>query len=218
MRILTRLLIVAALAYFGWVLFQDGHREFSKKNEDGESIADASKVVAYFGGVILVGIGVGCVIALSLVPAVGEAVGHFFYNPNEIAERDPHELARSKMAQGDYEGAIAEYASLFEKDPHDTLSVSEMAHIYCEKLGDPISAEDVLEKALAADLPVEEAAFISSRLVDVYWKYQHDADRARKLLINIAETLPNTKHAANAVHRLHEIDRVLMGEDPGPVG
>jgi hypothetical protein len=53
--------------------------------------------------------------------------------------------------------------------------------------------------------------------VDVYWNQKRDASRARHMLMQIAETMPNTRHAANAMHRLHEIDRALADEASGIV-
>jgi len=46
-------------------------------------------------------------------------------------------------------------------------------------------------------------------MVDVCWLHQHDAIRARAILIKIAEDMPETREAANALHRLQEIDRAL---------
>jgi len=210
MPLLTRILVVAALVYFGYILFQEGHVEFLK--EEGDKTA----IFMYFFGVLAVALVTGVVIAISVVPAIGEWIGGFFYNPGEKMERDPHTVAQAKVAQGDYEGAIESYLAIYEENPHDTLAVSEMAHIYCDRLASPESAASVLEQALDTDLPPEEAASLSSRLVDVYWKYQHDAENAKALLMQIAETLPDTKHAANAIHRIHEIDRAVMGEIPPP--
>jgi outer membrane protein assembly factor BamD (BamD/ComL family) len=60
----------------------------------------------------------------------------------------------------------------------------------------------------------EDAALLCSRLADVYSTYQHDITKARALLMQVIETMPNTRHAANATHRLQEIERqlVMQGE------
>jgi hypothetical protein len=84
-----------------------------------------------------------------------------------------------------------------------------MARIQCEKLSDPDSAADLLEGALARDLLPEDAAFLCSRLADVYWDHQHDIVRARELLMRVIEAMPGTRHAANAGHRLQVIERDL---------
>ena len=88
-----------------------------------------------------------------------------------------------------------------------------MAKIQCEHLENPAGAAETLEEALKKEWPPESAAFLSSRLVDVYWKYQHDAPSARALLMQIIEAMPETRHSANAMHRLQEIDKQLALED-----
>lgn len=209
MRILVRLVIVAALTYLGVVLFWDA------RAYQASEAADQTKLVLYFVGVIFVGLAVGAIVALSLIPMIGEYVGSFFFNPDQEIEKDPHSGAVAKIAAGDYEGAIEEYRKVFEANPSDTMALSEIAHFYCDKLANPDAAAEELEQALQREWPAEESAFLCNRLVDVYWTYLHDGARARALLVQVAETLPDTKHAANALHRVRDIDRALeSGELP----
>lgn len=212
MRIVGRIIIVLALGWVAFVLFTQAQHQ----QQLGEE-ADHTITMMLFAGVILVGCVAGAVVALSLIPAIGDAVGHFFYAPNERVAQDPHAAAVAKVAQGDYEGAVEAYLAVWEKDPADTLAASEAARIYCERLGRPEAAAELLEGAVKEELPAEEGAFLASRLVDVYWGYQHDAIRAREVLIQIAESLPDTRHAANAQHRILEIERALATEDEGAV-
>src|SRR5438045_1134311 len=128
MRILIRLIIVAALSWVGVVLYMDARAYQTEENPD------QSKIVLYFAGITLVGAVVGTVVAVSLIPTIGDALGNMFFNPNQEVEKDPHSGAMAKVAQGDYEGAIEEYRKAFEKDPNDTLALSEIAHFYCDKL------------------------------------------------------------------------------------
>jgi hypothetical protein len=191
MRIFTRLVIVAALCWLGYVLFVDC------RHYQAQEDADQTKIAVYFIGIVTIGIVVGCVVALSLIPAIGDHVGDAFFNPNQEIERDPHSGALAKIAQGDFEGAIA--------------------HFYCDKLRNFPAAGETLEKALEREWPAEESAFLCNRLVDVYWTYQHNAERARSILIQVAETLPDTRYAANALHRMRDIERALeTGTLPTP--
>jgi tetratricopeptide (TPR) repeat protein len=166
-------------------------------------------MMLFYIGIIIITVGIGMVVGLSLIPAIGDKVGAFFYNPDEEIEKDPHADAIAEMAQGNYVGAIKEYFRAYDKNPLDTHALSEIAHIYCDKLGDPEAASVALEEALKKEWPPEQGVFLWNRLVDVYWSYQKDALRAREVLIGIAENLPETKYAANAQHRLNEIDREL---------
>ena len=209
MRNFSGILIAAALAYLGIVLFREARIAMAVEPEQ----VDQSRVVMLFGGLVLTGLVAGGVLVVLFLPVFGEWVGNFFFNPNERAEDTPHAAALAAIARGDYEQAVAEYRRCVERDGNDTHAISEMARLYCDELGDPASAESVLEEALAKDWEHEEAVFLSSRLADVYWKYQHDARRARELLRQVVETFPNTKHSANALHRLREIERELAAGD-----
>ncbi len=208
--ILPRALIVAALIWFGFVLFHE-----TRVMQTAEH-ADQTKVVYLFIGIVLLAVIAGMITALSLVPAIGDWIGDFFFNPNEQIEHDPHSEALAKIAQGDYEGAIASYLEIFENDPSDTHALSEAAKLYCEKSGDPESAAALLERALQNEWAPEQGTFLANRLVDVYWNFRGDSDRACALLSQIIETLPDTKYSANAQHRLQEIHRAAMtaGEIP----
>ncbi|SRR5581483_1352759 len=211
MRIFTRLVLVAALLYLGFVLFQEGRVQQSAEN------ADQTKIILYFAGVILVALFAGTIVALSLVPAIGDWVGHLLVSPDEKIEHDPHMDAQAKIAQGDYHGAISIFLQIFESDHTDTHALNEAVRLYIEKLGDVESGATLLENALQEEWPPEQSAFLANRLVDIYWNYQADGERSRALLMQIIETMPSTKYSANAQHRLHEIDRaVLEGNLPTP--
>jgi len=202
-----RPLLALALAWLAFVIFYEARAEMKNEN------ADSSKIVLYFGGVVLVG-GIAAVLIVTMVlPAVGDAIGNLFFSPNEKIEKAPHADAMSALARGEYEEAVQAYLHAFEKDPHDTLALSEMAKIECEHLENPTAAADVLEQALQREWTPEDAAFLTSRLVDVYWKYQHNVRDSRSLLMQIIESMPGTKHAANAQHKLQEIERALALED-----
>ncbi len=204
MRNITRLLIVLALFWLAYVLFGKARVAYSQEE------VDSSQVVMLFAGMLLVAVTAGGFFVVSFLPDIGEGVGNFFFNPNEPVEENPHGKALAAVARGDYRGAITEYERVFEKNPEDTLALSEITHLYCDKLHEPASAAAILEEALNDEWAPEDAAFLSSRLVDVYWNHQGDARRARELLLQVIETLPGTRHAANAQHRLHEIERQVM--------
>jgi len=205
MRLIPRFLMLAALLFVGYVLFREARIEQTTQATG----SDPTKLILLFVGVTITAVIAAVMLASSIIPALGEMFGQMFYAPAAQAEKDPHADALGKIAQGDYEGAIEEYRKAFEKDPTDTLAISEAARLYCDKLHQPEEAVRILEAALDSEHPVDEGAFLATRLVDVYWNYQKDAMSARHILIQLAENLPETKHAANAHHRLMEIDRAL---------
>jgi tetratricopeptide (TPR) repeat protein len=202
MGIFVRLLLLAALAWVGFVLLSQA--EVQAHLDD----PDKSKVLMLFGAFFLDGIGIAVIAAVVVVPAIGRSVGELFFNPGEEVAHDAHADAIAKLAQGDFEGAIEDYEAIFAKDPSDTLALSEIARICCRDLGDTPRAATVIEKALETDWPEEQGSFLANRLADIYL-LQDDPLRARTVIMQIAEKMEGTRFAANARHRLNEIDRAI---------
>jgi hypothetical protein len=200
-----RLLLLLALTWVGYVLYSEASRVSHIADPTPE---DNNKVVLLFAACILDGAAVGLIITLSLVPAVGQRVGSFFFNPAEEIEHDAHGDAIAKLAQGDPEGAIDVYYDIIAKDPADTLAISEIARICCRDLGDTPRGAAVIEKALEQEWSQEQGSFLANRLVDICL-LQAEPLRARQILIHLAENMEGTRYAANAQHRLHEIDRSI---------
>ena len=204
MRLLPRVLIVVILLVAMFLLIR--HVKALAAAEEMEM----SLLVSYYISILGLAAVTAVVSCVSLLPLLGEFVGNVVFTPNHQLERNPHHDALARLAAGDFQGAIDEYRAVFEEDPEDLHAASEVARIYCEKLNAPEPAEDFLVEALSyEDRTPEDVAFLSQRLVDVCWNYQRDGIRARAILIKIAEDLPETREAANAMHRLQEIDRVM---------
>ena len=171
---------------------------------------DMARLVTYYIGILGLAAVTAVVSCVSLLPLLGEFMGNVMFTPNQQIERSPHHDALAKLAAGDFQGAIDEYKAVFEDDPQDIHAASEVVRLYCEKLHETEPAEDFLVEALSyEERTPEEKSFLSQRLVDVCWNYQRDGIRARAILIKIAEEMPETREAANAIHRLQEIDRVM---------
>src|ERR1043166_3803260 len=188
MSLISRIALAAALSWLGMTVFWDLRAHQQMEN------ASPSRLVTSFAALIIIGMIVALILATSIVPALGDWAGGYFFAPSEPAVQDPHATAVSKMSQGDYAAAIAEYRAAFEKNPNDTMALSEMSRIYCEKLHDSEGAAAVLEEALQREWPQEQVAFLGNRLAEIYWNYQNDAERARALLTQIAETVPGKRY------------------------
>ena len=202
MGVSLRLLLLAAFTWLGFVLYHEAQIQAHLPEPDN------SKVVMRFAGAILNGTGVAVILTLLVVPALGDQIGSFFFNPSETVEHDLHSDAIAKLAQGDPEGAIEVYQQILGKEPGDAFPYGEIARICCRSLGDTPRAAAALEQALDAEWPQEQGSFLANRLVDVYL-LQDDMARARQILVEVASSMEGTKYAANAMHRMHEIDRVL---------
>ena len=213
MRIIPRLLLVAALLAVMFYFIEHLRHLQAIADAVGEEL-DMSKRATYYFIIIGLGAVTAVITCVSLLPMLGEFIGGFLFHPNIKIERSPHAEALAKLAAGDFEGAIAEYKSVVDDDPKDMHAVSEVVRLYCEKLNKPEPAEDFLVEVLSmADWEPAEKAFLSQRLVDVSWTYHRDVNRARAILIKIAEDMPETREAANALHRLQEIERVFNEEE-----
>ncbi len=206
MRLLPRLALFLFLAGLTFYLFHHARVEMGKEE------ADMGKVVGYFCGVVLIGVTSGILFVVMVMPMLGDVLGNLFFQPNEQIEKNPHADALGAVARGEYAEAVEEYRKVVENDPTDTLAYSEIAKISCEHLDDPAGAAETLETALQQEWPPDDAAFLSARLVDVYWNHQHDARSARAMLLQIIEAMPGTRHSANAQHKLKEIEEQIALE------
>ncbi len=203
--ILARLATLVPLGYLMWYIFERTRISQSGPNPDGSGL-----VLGYLG---IVGIGVvmAGIVGMMVIPAIGEVVGNFIYNAPEQAPKNPHAPALAKVNAGDFEGAVEAYLAVLQETPDDTLAITEVVHLYCDKLEQPERAALFLEELIQREgWTSDQLAFMSHRLADVYWTYQQDALRARDMLLQIAEHFPDTRHSANAFHRLQEIDRTLV--------
>lgn len=206
MRYLVRGLVIAGLIWLEIVLYT--------RVQHQDAMGNSSQVVGTFVGIIAVGLVIGAVAAMTFIPALGEMVGNFVFNPGggEV-QKNPYSPALSKIAMGDYPGAIKEYKEILKQDPYDMHAYSEIVNIYCGKLETPEPAEKFLSDALQNEWPPEQSAFLATRLADLYWTHKQDAGSARYILNQIVESMPDTRHAANAAHKLNEIDRALGEEN-----
>jgi len=116
--------------------------------------------------------------------------------------------AAACISQGDYPGAIGHYEKMLEDKPDDPFPVAEIAKVYAERLHDPQAALKVLEEHLQSkDWPVDDAAFIMFRIADAHLTHLHDYEAAHDMLQQVIGNFPNTRHSANANHKIHEVEQ-----------
>lgn len=162
---------------------------------------------------MLVGAGGGLWAVKVLIPWLGDALGTFFYSSGEEVQLDDHLKAAAKVAQGDFAGAIEEYERLAAARPGDPHPVAEIAKIQCDRLHNPAAALQVLERHLQSrEWPVDDAAFLMFRMADILLEKTRDFDGARQLLEEVVANFPNTRHSANAHHRINEVDQAKFKE------
>lgn len=169
--------------------------------------AKEEKIANQFLSILLLAVVGGFFVVLVVLPRFGDAVGTAMLSSNEEVKVEGASKAMALIARGDYEGAISEYEKVLAEKPEDAFTVSEIAKVCAEKLGDPVRGLHVLRQHLEGrEWPVDDAAFLMFRMVDIHVAEQNLAD-ARVLLEQIAESFPNTRHTGNARHKLNEVEQ-----------
>ncbi|MDB6003406.1 MAG: hypothetical protein JWR15_393 [Prosthecobacter sp.] len=159
--------------------------------------------------VILMGLVGGLLAVKFVIPWLGDLMGEAVFSSGEKVEQDNMTKASACIAKGDYPGAIEYYEKMMEDKPDDPFPVAEIAKVHAERLHDPKSALKALEEHLQSkDWPVDDAAFIMFRIADVHLTHLRDFDAARDMLEQIIGNFPNTRHSANAHHRMSEMEQM----------
>ena len=161
-------------------------------------------VVTFF-----IAIALGLFVVLVLLPSLADKIGAFFFSAPEQMKPDPLIKAAAKVSQGDYEGAINAYRAIALEEPENRFPVFEIAKIQQEYLRDVDAAIETFEDSLENNEWAEnDAAAIMFRLQQIYLESKQDEKHATVLLQNIIDRFPDTRHSANAHHRLNEINKI----------
>lgn len=146
------------------------------------------------------------VFVIFVLPVIVHKATHQIYDSGEMVERDPLHDARAMFAQGDYEGAIGVYRKVGEDHTGDRFPWVEVAKIQTEKLSDPDAAIATLRGALEKyEWAEKDAAFMMFRIAELYENEKEDKETTADILKQIVEMFPETRHSANATHRLREL-------------
>lgn len=147
----------------------------------------------------------GIFFVVYVLPFLAHRATHAIYDSGEMMERDVMHDARSLLAQGDYEGAIAAFQHAAAADPLNRLPWVEIAKIYKDNLGDPASAVATIRHALESqEWEINDAAYFLFRLAELYNEVEGDRGSAVAIMNQVVEQFPGTRHSANATHKLHE--------------
>lgn len=161
-----------------------------------------------FLAIILLAVTSGLILVLIILPRMGDAIGTMMYSSGEKLGENKSMKAIALLAQGDYEGAIAEYQKAIEENPDATFPISEIAKIHYENLESPATAIRFLQEHLEnREWPTDDAAFLMFRIVDVLMD-QEQYDDTKDVLEQIVGNFPSTRHSANAKHKITEIEQI----------
>jgi len=216
--------ILALLVGGAWVLFSSKGSEIAKLDQeihslweqgdpDGKVSQLESKKQTVEGertlnGVLLAVLSAGLIgtfFVLQILPAFVQRATHAVYDSGEMVEKDVMHDARSLLAQGEYEGAIAAFRTAADLEPTNRLPWVEIAKIYKDHLEQPAAAVETLRLALENhEWPVNDAAYLLFRLAELYDECLADRNSAVAIMQQVIDQFPSTRHSANARHKLGE--------------
>ena len=161
-----------------------------------------------FNGILLAFLSaglVGMLFVFQILPAIAHRFTHAIYDSAEMVERDVMHDARSLLAQGDYQGAIEAFRMAAAAEPLNRLPWVEIAKIQKDNLEDPNAAIETIRHALESQAwQVNDAAYFMFRLAEMYDETLGDRNAAVAIFQQVIEAFPETRHSANARHKLHE--------------
>ena len=161
-----------------------------------------------FTGILLTFLGAGLAGIFFVVTALPLLAGIFsqgVIGSDEKVEKDAMREARSLVAQGDYPAAIAAYRQAALADPLNRLPWVEITKIQKDSMEDPQAAIQTTRLALESqEWEVTDAAYFLFRLAELYNEVDGDRGSAVAIMNQVIEQFPETRHSANAAHKLHE--------------
>lgn len=174
----------------------------------GSEEGDDGSALMQLPALLLGGMYAGIMFVMYVLPAMTDRATHAVLDSNEMVEKDPLHDARAAYARGDYEEAMKVYRSSMEADPYNRLPWVEVAKIQHDNLENPEAAILTLRQALEShEWPINDAAYFMGRLADIYWEDKQDAESAITILKQMTEMFPETRHFANATHKINDIMR-----------
>lgn len=171
-------------------------------------LAEDTDNTSTFSGILLTFLTAGyagIVFVAYILPKLAHRATHTIYDSGEIVEKDNMSEARSKLAQGDYEAAMLAFREAAAADPSNRLPWVEIVKIQREFLHDPTAAINTIREVLEQHAWAEnDAAYFLFRLAELYDGDMGDRDSAAAIMQQVMQQFPETRHSANARHKLHE--------------
>jgi len=167
---------------------------------------DATSAVTQLPALLLAGVYLGILFVMYILPAITDKATAAVLDSNELVESDPLHDARAAYARGEYELAMEVYQSVTTSDSYNRLPWVEIAKIQHDNLEDPEASIVTLRTALEShEWPINDAAYFMGRLSEIYATDLDDRESAVAILNQMIELFPETRHSANATHKLREI-------------
>lgn len=156
---------------------------------------------------IATGIFTGFIVVSYVLPNIVQRASEEVYGSTEkVGAPSALSQAQANVAQGDWAQAIASYEQAATEDPDNRLPWVEIAMLQRERLEDPSLALQTLDAALErGGWRENDEAFFMFRKIEIHENDLNQHAQAVTLLREVMEKFPNTRHFANAMHKLHEM-------------
>lgn len=224
MKVWLTYLVLAALIGAAWVWYLQTGNEITAKRDwieiqrvagdPNDAVAKAEgEVMALqglktFNGILLVFLSAGLAgifFVLHILPTFAHRVTHAVYDSAEMMEHDVMHDARSLLAQGEYDAAIAAFRKAAAADPLNRLPWVEIVKIYKDHLGNAPAAIQTIRHALESqEWEINDAAYFLFRLAELYDEVEGDRASAVAIMQQVIAEFPNTRHSANAKYKLQD--------------
>lgn len=169
---------------------------------------DDTSAVMQLPALMLAGVYVGIMFVLYILPTITDKATSAVLDSGELVEKDPLHDARAAYARGDYEVAMEVYRNFSSEDPYNRLPWVEISKIQHDNLEDPAASAATLREALEShEWPVNDAAYFMGRLSEIYLDDLGNQEACIAILNQMIELFPETRHSANATHKLNDIAR-----------
>jgi tetratricopeptide (TPR) repeat protein len=180
----------------------DNDQQIAKLKSEAEGKAGEKT----FGGILLTFLTaglVGILFVTLVLPMLAHRLAHLVYDSGELLEKDAMHDARSLVAQGEYDKAIEAFRAAAAGDPLNRLPWVEIARIQRTQQENPEAAIHTLRTALESqEWQVNDAAYLLFRLAELYDEDRDDRTTAASIMQQVIEEFPETRHSANARHKL----------------
>ena len=141
-----------------------------------------------------------------LLPALADRFTGEMMGSTAEVEDDPMVEARRAVSDEDYPEAIRLYREIWLKDRTNRKPVELIYKLQREKMENPAMALMTLEEALKdGEWEDDDQAFLMFRIAEIQEKDLKDEEALKKTLQAVVDQVPNTRHSANASHRLREL-------------
>ena len=156
---------------------------------------------------IITGIFVGFLVVSYVLPNIVQRASEEVYGSSEkVGAPTTLSQAQANVAQGNWDQAIATYQQAATEDPSNRLPWVEIATLQRERLENPSQALQTLDEALArGNWRENDEAFFLFRKIEIHQNDLDQPQQAVALLREVMEKFPETRHYANAMHKLHEM-------------